>query len=78
MTYPNPVGRDPDSRALRARMQRQDLRDIAPWDAVDGGTEDEHVEEEESHRRGRGRVLVGVAFEAEQDGHHHHANPQAE
>lgn len=65
-------------------MQRQNLRHINPRNTIRRRAKDQHVQEEESngsrcslHSRVV-RVLIGLVFEAEEDGNHHHADGEAE
>lgn len=69
---PQPIAANPNSGTLHTSLQRQDFRDINPRHAVDASAEDEHVCKEEGDRGRRSGHGGGSAFEAEQDGNHHH------
>jgi hypothetical protein len=48
---PHPMRRHGDGNALGPSLQRKNFWTPNPWDDVDGGSEDEHVEEEEGDGR---------------------------
>lgn len=74
---PKPVTRDPNCGTLRPHSQRQNLRHIDPRHTVDTPSKDKHIREEESHGGRSRRLGDRGAFEAEQDGNHHHGEAES-
>lgn len=77
MAYPNPIRRNPNSRPLRPRMQRQNLRNITPRNTIHRRPKNQHVHEEKRHGRRRRRMLIRLPLETKQNSHHHHADTQS-